>query len=169
MLSPALVPSKGDPQTLPPALGLLPWGMQPAQGSGLRSQTLGATQPLSLMLEAGAQEKSQAHRGTKAQPGSRFFPFPGLQWEGMSTAHPLCFGTWQGTKSSPCPRNCWPWEKPAPVLTHKSSPAAPTPADGSSAPAPPSSLPAARHGEGSRRALRPPPPRRTVLPEPGSE
>ncbi|KAM4637467.1 PHD finger protein 7-like, partial [Amazona ochrocephala] len=49
----------------------------------------------------------------------------------MSVAHPLCFGTWEGTRSSPCTRNCWPWGKPVPLLLHKGSPLALTPAHSS--------------------------------------
>ena len=57
-LSLALVPSKGDLQTLSPTLGLLSWGTQPPWGMGMQSQALGASRPPDLMLEAGAREKS---------------------------------------------------------------------------------------------------------------
>lgn len=66
--------------------------------------------------------------------------------------------------TTPGPEGHQPW-----LLPYKSRLAALTPADHSSAPAPQSSPPAAQHGEGSRGGLCSPPPRRTVLPEPGPE
>lgn len=101
-----------------PIMGHSTW-----QGNRDVEPNLGSSLATSLNTAQG-----KSYLGAQSVVWEQISTFSRLCWEGMSIAHPLCFGTWQGTRSSPCTRNCWPWGKPAPLLLHKGSPLALTPA-----------------------------------------
>lgn len=106
--------------------------------------------------------------GANSAAWEQVHSFPRLCWERRSIAHTLCFGTWRGTRSCPHPHNwaasprCSPIKEPrqtaALSLQHRAALKQPSSSPG-----------AAQHGEDSRGGLRPPPPHRALLPEPGSE
>lgn len=49
--------------------------------------------------------KIPSRGGANSTAWEQVHSFPRLCWEQRSIAHPLCFGTWRGTRSSPHPRN----------------------------------------------------------------